>query len=62
MIPNEEELITSWKELIYDKVDEIDPEYEHLWKSIALGFAIGRGYTLEQAHEFIGILTLKRMI
>lgn len=47
----------SWKRDVYDKADEIDPSHEeHLWKSLALGYFIGLGLSIEHAEESVRIV------
>ena len=43
------ELAHAWRTEVFDRGEDIDPNDEHLWSSLALGFALGRGATIEQA-------------
>ena len=45
--------IEQWKKDIYDRVDEIDPCGDHLWRSIALGYFIGLGLSIEEAEDSV---------
>lgn len=62
MIPNEEQLVEVWKRGVFDKADVLDPGYEHDWRSLALGFALGNGHSIELAEEFVRILTGKGLL
>lgn len=46
--------IEQWKHDVWDKQDEIDPSNEeHLWTSLALGYFIGLGESIEEAEESV---------
>jgi hypothetical protein len=45
--------IEMWKEDVWDKQDEIDPEKELYWNSLALGYFLGLGLSIEDAHESV---------
>lgn len=45
-------LVDLYKEQIVSHAAEIDPSDRHDWESMALGWAIGRGMTVEEADEF----------
>jgi len=49
---NMEELIEMWKKEICDKSEEIDPEEELCWKSLFVGFLIGKGIDIETATDY----------
>jgi len=40
------------KKEIHDVAKDIDPNDEHCWYSIVLGWALGKGATPKQAEEF----------
>ncbi|MCK5609493.1 hypothetical protein KAR91_46900 [Candidatus Pacearchaeota archaeon] len=61
-LPNEEWIVSNWKEVAYDKADILDPDNSHDWRSLALGFALGAGYTIELAEQFVNIVSSKRLI
>lgn len=61
MLLDEESAIQAWKEKVYDKQKEVDPDNEHHWYSLALGFALGLGYEPKQACELANIID-KRML
>lgn len=42
-----------WKNEVYNNVDEVDPNEEFYWKSLAYGFFIGKGLSLEEAREML---------
>lgn len=47
----------SWERDVWDRRKEIDPDNEeHLWKSLALGYFIGLGLSLELAEESVRII------
>jgi len=39
------------KKELDDLAREIDPDNEHDWYSLVLGWAIGKGYSIKQAQE-----------
>lgn len=41
-----------WKRTVYDEWREIDPSHEQDWYSLALGWALGKGATPADAHQF----------
>jgi hypothetical protein len=41
-----------WKEEAWKKANDIDPEEEELWSSLALGWIIGKGLSPKEAKEF----------
>ena len=46
--------IERWKKDVWDKQGEVDPDNEeHLWKSLALGYFIGLGMSIEDAEESV---------
>jgi hypothetical protein len=57
-----EALTNRWKESVYDNVDEVDPGYEELWSSLALGFALGAGHTVEDAKKFVSHVSCRGLI
>lgn len=57
-----EEDIKKWKENVYDKEQEIDPDQEQDWRSMAIGFALGCGYSTEEAYIFANTLDSKRLL
>jgi len=42
-IMSDEELIKSWHENVYSKTEEIDPDDQYYWESLAYGFFLGKG-------------------
>ena len=46
MSPEIEALIAEWKEKIYHHGYEIDPHDNFCWTSLAIGFALGKGFTV----------------
>ena len=47
--PNVEKAIKLWSELVYDRTPEVDPNEEHDWESIALGFFLALGFTAQES-------------
>jgi len=45
------ELITQWCKDVADHASEVDPGSEEDWGSLALGYALGKGLTPDEAHE-----------
>ncbi|KKM71653.1 hypothetical protein LCGC14_1428520 [marine sediment metagenome] len=43
---------TWFKYDVHDKANEIDPNDEHLWSSLTLGWALGRGMNPKKAVAF----------
>lgn len=52
VIPNAQELIEEWATKVYVHHEEIDPDGEHHWGSIVLGWALAKGLTPSQALYF----------
>lgn len=61
-LPNEDNLIEGWTKAVYEKVDIIDPNFRHDWTSLALGFAIGAGYTIDLAEQFVSTLEARGLL
>ncbi len=62
-LPNEEWIVSNWKEFVYDKADILDPNNDrHDWVSLAFGFALGTGYTIELAEKFVDVVSSKGLI
>ena len=40
-----------WKEVVYDRGDEVDPSNEQDWYSLTVGFALGKGFSIDVSHE-----------
>lgn len=53
-ITNIDELLIEYKTNVCQKVEEVDPEFQHDWYSLCLGWAIGKGLKPSDAHEFAG--------
>lgn len=47
-----EALAKQFEEEVHSKASEVDPSSEQDWYSLTLGWAIAKGLTPEQAHEF----------
>jgi hypothetical protein len=46
--------IESWKRDVWDRQSEVDPDNEtHDWRSLALGYFIGLGLSIEHAEESV---------
>lgn len=48
----DEDLLRAFKEEIWDKASEIDPDGRMDWEDLALGFFLGIGVSLEQASNY----------
>ena len=46
----DEEMVQAWKDRIYSKSDEIDPESERYWFDLAYGFFLGLGADAAKAY------------
>lgn len=51
MTEQELEIEKKFKELVYDRALEIDPNEEYVWRGVWVGFAIALGLTPERARE-----------
>ncbi len=40
-----------WIHYVYDNASEVDPGNEYHWTSMAIGFFIGYGFSVDEAHE-----------
>ena len=45
-----------WKDEVYDKSDEVDINYQFVWQGVAIGFLLGCGFSIEEAHKLEGKL------
>lgn len=43
--------VLAWKEMVYDKGEEVDPDSEYIWEGVAVGFFIARGLTADEARD-----------
>jgi hypothetical protein len=41
-----------WKQSVVDKAQRVDPSSEYIWEGVAVGWAIGKGLSPKEAHEF----------
>lgn len=48
----DDEVVEAFKFSITDNGTTIDPENEQDWYSLALGWALGRGYGIHDSHTF----------
>lgn len=63
MIAGKEQLVLDgWVKGVYEKSDILDPDDQHDWKSLALGFALGAGATPEEAFKFVDMLSERRLL
>lgn len=49
---DKEDLVSQFKTEVDDLGKEIDPSNEQDWFSLTLGWAIGKGLNIEDAHDF----------
>jgi len=47
-----DELVKQFKAEVSDRSGEIDPDNSEDWFSLTLGWAIGKGTNIEEAHDF----------
>lgn len=47
-----EEITTQFEDEVHNKCDKIDPENNEDWRSITIGFALGKGKSPEFAVDF----------
>jgi hypothetical protein len=53
MLSSEKEsLIAAWRYEVCNQANEIDPEDEHDWHSLFVGFALGHGLSIEDATDY----------
>jgi len=45
--------IEQWKQDVWDKQKEIDPDNELYWNSLALGYFLGLGLSIDDAHDSV---------
>lgn len=48
----EQELLNQFKREVFDNRHSIDPDNEHDWMSLAVGYFLAMGCTASRAHEF----------
>lgn len=46
-----EELKTRWVKGVFNKAKLVDPENDYIWKGILIGWLIGSGVSIEEAHQ-----------
>jgi hypothetical protein len=46
------DLLLQYQKEIWDRREDVDPSNEQDWFSLGLGWAIAKGLTPEEAHEF----------
>ena len=46
------ELLLAFRQKVYDRVAEIDPDGEKDWNDLACGFFLGTGASVEQATNY----------
>lgn len=55
-------LVAQWMAQVFDDADNVDPGDCEDWASLALGFALGNGLTIEDAKTFVAILRRENRI
>ena len=45
--------IERWKQDVWDKQKDVDPENELYWSHLALGYFIGLGLSIDDAHDSV---------
>lgn len=53
MTKKERELLVADWRVIFDKSKDIDPYDQEDWRSLAIGFALGKGLAIDDAHDFV---------
>ena len=53
MVKDKEILVLKWKEQVFDRAEEVDPNNEMDWEDLAIGFFLGLGQSVEQAEELL---------
>jgi hypothetical protein len=48
---NPEQAKIEWMEKVFKKGSVVDPSDEFCWKSLAVGFFLGKGFSIEEARE-----------
>jgi len=53
-IPEEQfdKLVEEYRAEVYDKANFIDPDDEHCWVSLTVGWALGKGLEFVEANDF----------
>ena len=46
------ELATLFKEEVHDRGEEIDPAYKMCWRTLTIGWALGKGLDVDSAKSF----------
>jgi len=54
--------IERWKQDVWDKKDEIDPHSEFYWYSLALGYFLGLGLSIEDAQDSVRMIDKEGLI
>jgi len=57
-----ESFARAWKLEVRDKSQQIDPSDEYVWRGVAMGWAIGKGMSLEQSQEFVNHLDVLNLL
>ena len=45
--------IEQWKHDVWDKQKDVDPDNELYWESLAYGYFLGLGLSVDDAHESV---------
>lgn len=48
----DDKMVALFKSEVHDRATEIDPDDEHDWRSLTLGWALAKGMTPDEADEF----------
>lgn len=56
------ELVTRWREEVYNRWQVVDPEGEYHWDSMAYGWALAKALSPKQAREFVLHITETNII
>ena len=61
MTPTIEQAIDLWKDRVFNQAQQIDPNDEEDWRSMAIGFGFGQGFSIPQVHLFVTELDKRRL-
>ena len=59
---NLDEIVEMWRTEIWEYNSIVDPDDKHDWTSLAIGWALGKGYTIKQANVIASRLQAKGLL
>ena len=51
-VKSKEQLHAEW-DSIFENAADVDPDDHYCWESLAFGWALGQGLSVDEAHEFL---------